>query len=235
MEIWVLSIFWQSWGSKNIWCKLVCFHRKSETDYLVENIWWRHHMETFSALLDLLLGNSPVPMNSPYKGQWRGALMFSLICAWINDWVNNREAGDLRRHRGHYDVNVIYKDIGETVSPTDDAFPDPRTFAFGCNKITPKFYREVNYNCTCMALRHQVRGLHRHGALVGSSLFLQTCQTQTVVNWEQVHWWLPIDFIHGLYQRSRNRLFSYYLSLIRRRQQVLFWLWAQPTRDDVTL
>ena len=26
---------------------------------------------------------------------------------WINDWVNNREAGDLRRHRGHYDVNVI--------------------------------------------------------------------------------------------------------------------------------
>ena len=34
-------------------------------------------------------------------------LMFSLICAWINDWVNNREAGDLRRHRGHYDVNVM--------------------------------------------------------------------------------------------------------------------------------
>ena len=31
------------------------------------------------------------------------------ICVWINDWVNNREAGDLRRHRGHYDVNVMYK------------------------------------------------------------------------------------------------------------------------------
>ena len=42
-----------------------------------------------------------------HKGQWRGALMFSLICAWINDWVNKREAGDLRRHRGHYDVNVM--------------------------------------------------------------------------------------------------------------------------------
>ena len=39
--------------------------------------------------------------------QWRGALMFSLICVWINGWVNNREAGDLRRHRGHYDVNVM--------------------------------------------------------------------------------------------------------------------------------
>ena len=47
------------------------------------------------------------PVNSPHKGQWRGALMFSLICAWINGWVNNREAGDLRRHRGHYYVNVM--------------------------------------------------------------------------------------------------------------------------------
>ena len=33
--------------------------------------------------------------------------MFSLICVWINAWVNNREAGDLGRHRGHYDVNVM--------------------------------------------------------------------------------------------------------------------------------
>ena len=34
----------------------------------------------------------------------RGAMMFSLICAWINGWVKNRYAGDLRRHRAHYDV-----------------------------------------------------------------------------------------------------------------------------------
>ena len=64
-------------------------------------------MEPFSALLALGAGNSPVPVNSPHKGQWRGALMFSLICAWINDWVNNREAVDLRCHRGHYDVIVM--------------------------------------------------------------------------------------------------------------------------------
>ena len=44
---------------------------------------------------------------SPHKGQWRGALMFSLICAWINGWVNNGEAGDLIRHRAHYDVTVM--------------------------------------------------------------------------------------------------------------------------------
>ena len=47
------------------------------------------------------------PVNSPHKGQWRGALMFSLICVWINDWVDNREAGDLRRYRAHYDVIVM--------------------------------------------------------------------------------------------------------------------------------
>ena len=62
-----------------------------------------------SVLLTPCAGNSPVPVNSPHKGQWDGALMFSLICAWISGWVNNREAGELRRHRGHYDVNVMYK------------------------------------------------------------------------------------------------------------------------------
>ena len=70
--------------------------------------WWRHQMETFSALLALCAGNSPVPVNSPHKGQWRGALMFSLICAWI---VNHRKAGDLRRHRAHYDVTVMLREV----------------------------------------------------------------------------------------------------------------------------
>ena len=65
-------------------------------------------METFSALLAICAGNSPAPGDSPHKGQWRGALMFSLICIWINGWENNREAGDLRRYRSHYDVTVMW-------------------------------------------------------------------------------------------------------------------------------
>ena len=85
--------------------------RASAAMVLTGITWWHHQMETFSALLALCAGNSPVPVNSPHKGQWRGALMFSLICAWINDWVNNYEAGHLRRHRhrhrGHYEVNVM--------------------------------------------------------------------------------------------------------------------------------
>ena len=47
------------------------------------------------------------PVNPPHKGQWRRALMFPLICTWINNWENNSEAGDLRRHRAHYDVSVM--------------------------------------------------------------------------------------------------------------------------------
>ena len=48
------------------------------------------------------------PVNYPHKGQWRGALMFSLIDAWINDWVNNGEAGDLRRYPAHYVVTGMW-------------------------------------------------------------------------------------------------------------------------------
>ena len=63
-----------------------------------------------------------LPVNSPRKGQWRGALMFSLICAWINRWVHNREPGDLRRHRAHYDVVVMhyFEDIIRIASGTND-------------------------------------------------------------------------------------------------------------------
>ena len=65
------------------------------------------------------------PVNSPHKGQWRGALMFSVICAWINDWVNNREAGDLRSHRAHYDVIVMYNWLWIMVPWPVDIFQMP--------------------------------------------------------------------------------------------------------------
>ena len=64
---------------------------------------WKH----FPRCWPFVRGIHWSPENSSHKGQWRGALMFSLIHAWINGWVNNREAGDLRRHRAHHDVIVI--------------------------------------------------------------------------------------------------------------------------------
>ena len=47
------------------------------------------------------------PVNSPHKGQWRGALMCSLIWSWTHGLANNRDASDLRRHRANYDVTVM--------------------------------------------------------------------------------------------------------------------------------
>ena len=64
---------------------------------------WKH----FPRYWPFVRGIHRSPVKSPHKGQWRGALMFSLICVWINGWVNNGEAGDLRRYRTHYDVTVM--------------------------------------------------------------------------------------------------------------------------------
>ena len=60
-------------------------------------------------------GHRPIPR----KGQWRGALMFSLICARISSWVRNREAGDLGRHRAHYDV-IFNKKNAVCLPPLQD-------------------------------------------------------------------------------------------------------------------
>ena len=68
--------------------------------------WWRHQMETFSALLAICAGNAPVPGEFPTQRPVTRSLMLSLICVWINSWVSNREAGDFRRYRAHYDVTL---------------------------------------------------------------------------------------------------------------------------------
>ena len=70
---------------------------------------WKH----FPRYWSFVRGIHRSPVNSPHKGQWRGTLMFSLICRPINCWVNNREAGDLRHHRAHYDVIVMSSVIKE--------------------------------------------------------------------------------------------------------------------------
>ena len=64
---------------------------------------WKH----FPRYWPFVRGIHWSPVNSPHKCQWHGALMFTLICVWMNDWVNNRQAGDLRGYRSHYDVIVM--------------------------------------------------------------------------------------------------------------------------------
>ena len=71
--------------------------------YHEDVIKWKH----FPRYWAFVRGIHGSPVNSPHKGQWRGALMFTLICVWINGCVNNREAGDLRCYCAHYGVTVM--------------------------------------------------------------------------------------------------------------------------------
>ena len=80
---------------------------------------WRHQMETFPRYWPFVRGIHRSPMNSPHKGQWHRALMFSLTCAWTNGWVNNQEAGDLRHHCTHYDVTVMPFQMVNIIVPDD--------------------------------------------------------------------------------------------------------------------
>ena len=101
---------------------------------------WKH----FPRYWPFVRGIHRSPVNSPLKGQWRGALMFSLIRVWINYWVNNRQAGDLRRHRAHYHVIVMEGQATvdlmnkvTTIRGNQDSSPK-----FGCHVSCP--YAEIN-------------------------------------------------------------------------------------------
>ena len=71
----------------------------------VDVIKWKH----FPRYWPFVRGIHRSPVNSPHKGQWRGASVLSLICAWTNGWVNNRDAGDFRRHCAHFEVIVMLR------------------------------------------------------------------------------------------------------------------------------
>ena len=68
-------------------------------------IQWKHFLRYWP----FVRGIHRSPVNSLHKGQWRGALVFSLICTWINDWVNSRDAGDL-----NYNSSLIIAGIKQT-------------------------------------------------------------------------------------------------------------------------
>ena len=69
--------------------------------------WWRYQMETFSALLAICAGNSSVLGEFLAQRPVTRGFDFSLICVWINGWVDNRESGDLRRYRVYYVVIIM--------------------------------------------------------------------------------------------------------------------------------
>ena len=97
---------------------------------------WKH----FPRYWPFVWGIPRSPVNSPPKGQWRGALMFSLICARINGWVNNREAGDLRRHCAHYDIIVMrYLVFSSSCMLFEEAFCQRKCVTRGLIRTLPLY------------------------------------------------------------------------------------------------
>ena len=96
------------------WIDVILLDRNEFYQFHDDVIKWKH----FPHYWPFVRGIHRSPVISPHKGQWRGALIFSLICVWINGWVNNREVGNLRRYRAHYDVIVmlLVKTVGLTIA-----------------------------------------------------------------------------------------------------------------------
>ena len=99
------------------------------------------------------------PVNFPHKGQWRGALMFSLIYAWMNDWVNNREAGDLRRQHGHYDVIVMFQNLGYDTKLSN-------SIGWYNTQASPRLCCDPQFSWTCQ---------HQRMFTTGNALWRRSC------------------------------------------------------------
>ena len=97
-------------------------------------------------------------MNSPHKGQWRGALVCSLICAWINGWVSNREAGDFRTKDGLYSQTseLIYTSLQWRHNGRDGVSNHQRLDCF----LSRLFRRRSKKHQSSASLAF-VRGIHR--------------------------------------------------------------------------
>ena len=97
------TVHWWITLTKGQWCVPLVFPSLIVWTSHDDVIKWKH----FPRYWPFVRGIHRSPVNTPHKGRWRGVLMFSLICARMNGWVNNAEAGDLRRHRAHYGVIVM--------------------------------------------------------------------------------------------------------------------------------
>ena len=139
---------------------------------------WKH----FPLYWPLVRGIHRSPMNSPHKGQWRGALMFSFICAWINGWINRGWL--LRRHCAHCDVTIMATTLMTRLW----------TYCH-LNQTAPHTY-------SMAAIKLRIYILHLHSGEVGNSLtFLQLAEAPLNNNHITYHFmqmWLLIHVLSSV-------------------------------------
>ena len=145
---------------------------------------WKH----FRGYWSIVRGIRRSSVNSPHKGHWRVALMFTLICARISGWVNSCEAGDLRRRRAHYDVTVMVHGcdrLKTNGNKTQQISLGDIQFMFIC--------------CLCLCIILESKSVYRLTAFVQSVHVRKTCpfliviMHDDVIKWEHFprYWWIP--------------------------------------------
>ena len=107
-----------------------------------DTTWWRHQMETFSALLAICAGNSPVPGEFPTQRPVTQSFDIFFDLRLNNGWVNNREVGDLRRYRTHYDVAVTVRHQANSKHHVDSTMTYIGTSSLRLKKNRTKKHRK---------------------------------------------------------------------------------------------
>ena len=106
--------------------RIMRFHYSYRTTEHNNVIKWKH----FPRYWPFVRGIYRSPLDSPHKGQRRGALKYSLIYAWTKGWSNIRDAGDLRPHRAHYDITIMINErltcCGNTSRPNNHKHTDTK-------------------------------------------------------------------------------------------------------------
>ena len=167
---------------------------------------WEH----FPRYWPFVWGIHRLPVNSPHKGQWRGALMFSLICTWINGWVNNLKAGDLRLHRAHYDVTVMQNFV--STLPTDAvAYTGVLCYAISKHSAdrNPNMFSSMLF-VTLMILRKHILTKHYNGVIMSAMASQITSLTSVystvypVADQRKHQSSASLAFVRGIHRRPVN-------------------------------
>ena len=117
------------WVGRSYQCRKIC-----QKEYTRSNQWWeitlmlgrpsdiKSHDDVikwkhFPRHWSFVWGIHRSPVNSLHKGQWRRALMLSLICVWTSGWLNNRGAGEWHHIES---LTWVTQDAGHCFSSVPD-------------------------------------------------------------------------------------------------------------------
>ena len=136
------------------------------------------------------------PLDPHHEGHGGRALMFSLIYAWTNSWVNNRDAGDLKRDRAHHDVSLMPRRLDRTLvwSPGARINSKIRKIVVGIFN-GGKNGKVVSYSYKCVSMDNTTFRSKVDFLFVISNIFVNLTPTIRLLVWvsyQYPYWFISI-------------------------------------------